>query len=159
MDPKINSDPWILARNGDLDSLKAFIDKNGFEIDSEDVYGCSCMFYACKNGHIEIFRYLIEKGADYEKPGLNGLRPLHIVIKNLHQHILQELIALKCNINSLDAHDNNALHFAAEKGVLGQLELLIKNGCNTKQVNNYGFTALDRAINENHTAIISKLSE
>ena len=51
------------ARDGDLATVKRLIDE-GLDVDTKTKYGATALAYAVDKGHIEIVRFLIDKGAD-----------------------------------------------------------------------------------------------
>jgi len=103
------SNPLLLAcHHGDLDSVKHIVENWGADIQAKTVYyfdliaskyswypeksiqGATPLFVAACNGHINIVRYLVEKGADVSAKTssktvlkFDGLTPLHGAVMDL----------------------------------------------------------------------------
>merc|ERR1711981_745684 len=60
----------VAAKVGDLDRVKFFIE-NGIHIDQASVpQGLTALHHAAQHGHIEVVKYLVEKGANINARGL-----------------------------------------------------------------------------------------
>lgn len=87
------------VKNNDLESLKA-IKFNKGEIDHNDCEGKTSLIIAIENNFLEILDYLIENGADINKPETfdcgddiyEGLKPLEIAKKYKNQEIIDRLM-------------------------------------------------------------------
>ncbi|OUM61687.1 hypothetical protein PIROE2DRAFT_26240, partial [Piromyces sp. E2] len=47
---------------------------------------------ACKNGHIDVVKYLVEQGANIHQENYNYDTPLYIACKNGHEDIVKYLV-------------------------------------------------------------------
>lgn len=52
--------------------------RSGADINSQAADGATALYEACKNGHVKIVEFLLSQKADANKPGKNGLLPIHI---------------------------------------------------------------------------------
>jgi hypothetical protein len=60
--PDANDDLLAASRQGDLQTVKALIDK-GASIEATTAYGQTPLYLAAMSGHAELVRYLLDKGA------------------------------------------------------------------------------------------------
>lgn len=63
-----------------LNSMKEFIKRPGFNINQSDEYGETALHFACKRKNLSIIRFLIENGADLYYSNSSGQLPLDIAI-------------------------------------------------------------------------------
>lgn len=69
--------------------------------------------------------------------------PLHITCSSGDLTVTSQLLEQGCNVNLLDANGNGALHWAAKKGALEIVELLVaKYGAQTSSQNINGWSPL-----------------
>ena len=57
---------WVAAREGDLATIKKLA-AEGVDINASTQYGATALSFAADKGHIEVVRFLLEKGADPNK--------------------------------------------------------------------------------------------
>lgn len=66
-------------------------------INHQDVFGCTALHYACREGHLNIVKHLIDAGADPDIRENYGFTPTHesVVCNNLE--ILTYLVEKNCD--------------------------------------------------------------
>ena len=101
--------------------------------------------WSVKNGHAEVAKYLIEKGADVEAAGLGGMRCLHVASANIKEGLVALLLEKGADPDSEDDAGNSAMHWACTRGVLNIVIRLIEKGASVKAANKQGATALHKA--------------
>lgn len=52
---------WEYLKNGNLEKVKIFVEKNGFDLDTQDNNGLYPIEYAIRYNHIDILEYIISK--------------------------------------------------------------------------------------------------
>lgn len=98
-----DDDPWIAAKRGDLEALKAF--RNRIDWTEEDDFECTPLYYACHSGaarDVMVVKYLIDMWP--------GKIPSEILSRCKKNAINLSVIKLLENPN-----DANALHAAKKK--------------------------------------------
>lgn len=77
--------------------------------------GRTALHYACMNGHYNIVRVLLDKGAGVNVQDKDGDTPAHLSIKeNVDNRVLEALIEQGAKISIVNAEQENLLHVAAQ---------------------------------------------
>ncbi|MGY5852860.1 MAG: ankyrin repeat domain-containing protein [Candidatus Thorarchaeota archaeon] len=80
------------AEEGDLDGVKKALE-DGANIDAkDDFFSNTALHIASSNGHIEIVRYLLEKGADIVIENGVDMTPVHLAARDGHPEIIKVLL-------------------------------------------------------------------
>lgn len=136
---KSQLDLYEAASIGDLDRVKSLIENkpslvNSYAPDGFTPLGLSCFF-----GHIDVAKYLIEKGADASQASDNPLKvaPIHSACTISNYEIAELLVLNGADINVREQADYTPLHIAAISGQTKLAKLLIENGAeiNAKMTN------------------------
>ena len=134
------------ADRGRFDAVQCLLEQ-GAEKDKAgkwDTY--TPLSLAAKNGHLDVVRLLVEKGADTEKVSLLD------IAKHGHWEVVLYLLPVQkavC-IYEVDYNGSAILHYAADKGPLEVVRLLVEQGADKDKANNDGYTPLHRAVNKNY---------
>lgn len=64
---------------------------NDSYINSLDKDGCTALFLACQNNHLEVVQLLLDYGANPTIPNKNGITPYTIALRLQHYPILRVL--------------------------------------------------------------------
>jgi len=72
----------VAAAGGDFSGVKAILERNPKSLDARDERGWSSLHLAVKNGHLEIVKLLIDRGADINARGPFGITPLRAARAN-----------------------------------------------------------------------------
>jgi outer membrane protein assembly factor BamB len=84
---------WEAAREGDLTTIKR-LHGEGVDVNANTKYGATALAYACDRGHLDVVKYLIEKGADVNaKDEFYEFTPLGWTLFNDHFDITKALLA------------------------------------------------------------------
>ncbi|KAH3813581.1 ankyrin repeat domain-containing protein 39-like [Dreissena polymorpha] len=124
---------WTFALDGCYDEVLNCLDKKGVHPDCLDSSGYTALHYASRNGHTDICRLLMDKGASpniQTKSG--GVTPLHRAAYCGHNDIVRLLLQRGADTTICDEDGKLPLHKAAEKGNKGITELLLQAAPNSK---------------------------
>ena len=113
-----------------------------------DKRGNTPLHFTSSDGHLEVTRMLLERGADVSSQNNEGLNPLQQASQGLREGCLDIMRLLLDHGANLTAHDNSgntALHFAVSKGHLEAARMLLERGANVDSQNHKGLTPLQRA--------------
>ena len=109
--------------------------------------GITPLHMAAQEGHLDIVRYLVERGADFNQADKWGQTPLHAAAYNGHIEVVRYLIEGKgADFNLADRWNQTPLHLAACYGHTEVVRYLIERGADFNQVDNEGETPLHLAV-------------
>ena len=94
-------------------SLRFYLEvsKVYMDVDMRDNTGRSALMKACETGRIEIFQYLLTKGAIVTIEDLRRRTPLHVASENGHLDIAIALLDNKAKINDQDCYTGRGYCF------------------------------------------------
>jgi ankyrin repeat protein len=143
------------AAAGKLDRVKEFTERDGslaksFSPDGFPVFALSCFF-----GHLEVARYLAEKGADIHAVSTNGTgyNALTASVAGGHTELVKWLLACGMDENYLYGPGYTPLLTASANGNLEIVKLLLAAGADPYAKTNDGKSALDLATERKHAAV------
>jgi ankyrin repeat protein len=155
-------------KNGNLAEVKNLIQR-GVSFDIFDIFNffihCSRHSYtliewAAKNGYIEIFKLLLEKGANIHQQNHSWHTSLILAAENGHIKIVKLLLKRdNVCVNYTYWYGNTALMEAAAKGRIEIVKLLLEKGADVNKADYYGNTALMRAAANGRIEIVKLLLE
>ncbi|KAN0137681.1 Ankyrin repeat-containing domain protein [Lactarius tabidus] len=121
------------------------------------------LHFAASEGHLEVARMLLERGADVNSKNDEGLTPLQRASQIQQEgksDIMRLLLDYGANANVYDKRRNTPLHFAASEGHLEVVRMLLELGADVNSKNEKGLTPLLQALQgrrEGHRDIIQLL--
>ena len=150
---------YLACESGNIESVKRYasqFDINGFVSIGHDY--STPLIVACRYGHVEVVKLLIELGAyvNWKTPYCNTA--LHTACMNNQEEIVQ--ILLKChniNVNYNGMH-YTCLHSVCKWGYKTMCKLLLDHPkIDVTICNKYGQTAFDLAVSESRFDIIKMM--
>lgn len=132
------------SANGNMEEVVSLLSKK-LNINCLDRKGWSALMWAAAQGHAEIVRILIDKGAvdtvpDMSEKSLNtGVNtPLHWATFNGHIEVIWILIKRGANYNEMDRFGNNCIHHAVASSRVDILETFLAFGVAADHKNSRG---------------------
>jgi len=124
----------LAAREGDLEKVKAFIEK-GSDINARDKSGETPLFFAVLADNNDVTKFLLAKGADVNAKRDDGATPLHYALSLGNKDVAEDaaalLIAKGADVNAETNEGRyTPLFDAAYYGHRESAELLIAKGAN-----------------------------
>lgn len=153
---KNSSDIHQNIKLGDVEAVKAFLDK-GNDINKSYDKGYTLLLYAIKNDRThEVTKYLLNSGAD---PNLvsDGITPLMYAVAYRNYTIIKELIDHKAEINYVSSKKQTALVFAIKSRDKKALQILINYDADPYLNIHDEYTAIDLAKEDNIRDILEVL--
>ena len=121
-----------IEKGASVEAISELLDTTYVSVNSAfeqfNLGGASALYAACMQNRIDLIRLLIERGADVDKPRIDGTTPLFCATSNGLAGIAKELIAAGADVNH-QAHDGRTpLVSAASNNQIKLAKLLIANG-------------------------------
>ena len=113
--------------------------------------GDTCLMTAARNGHLDICRLLIDKGAKVDARGNCGWTPLHWAADQGHVEIVRLLCDHGADVEARGSGEQRPLHFAVSNGHISVVKDLIEErNAEINARDKYGRAALTwaRAMNK-----------
>jgi ankyrin repeat protein len=104
--------------------------------------GWTPIYVAASNGHVELLKFLIERGDSVHTPNNLGCTPLQTASFDGNLKIINILIENGADVNKADVAGYSPLYTAANNGHLEAVKLLIEKGADINQLGNSGWTPL-----------------
>ena len=150
----------IAASNGRLRLCKMLLDNYNFDIEMINDDGWSALLCAACTGHLELFKYLIEKGSNIYREKRDGMNCLHIAAANGHLRLCKVLLEnYKFDLKMINDDGWSALLYAAEAGHLELFQYLTGKGSNVYRRKRDGMTCLHIAVWNGHLRLCKMLLE
>ncbi len=131
-----------LAQKGDLEGVKTLIEQNPELVNARDKDGRTPLHWACRGVHLEVVKFLVDKGADVNAEDSNKVVPLHSLAVRNGASAIAILAANGADVDARDYGGNTALHFAAIYDAADAAAILIKNSADIESREDYGRTPL-----------------
>jgi ankyrin repeat protein len=140
---------WIYtAQIGDLVGLTRHLEQ-GIDINSSIerdgvTDGLSALHWAARNGHLQIVKILVEKGAVVDSATITDrYTPLTLaIVSGGHFEVAKFLVEKGAKIDSMDAQGSSLLHGASAGGYLQLAKFLVEKGARIDSVTMHGLTLL-----------------
>lgn len=145
------------AYDGDLPRVKALL-KKGATVDSTAPKNRTALIWAATNGHADVVQVLYDAGADINVQDGDGHTALMYAVKGTHETVIHFLLQKGANVNAQSKKQRvTALIVAAAIGNVDVVQLLLDHGADTNLAEIDGSTALDRARQYGHPAVVALL--
>lgn len=118
------------------------------------------LIHASRKGKTHMVKFLWEHRANISYVDLHGQTVLHKACISGNTDLVRFLLSdLKVAVDCSDKSDRTPLYFAAEKGYLDIVNLLISSGANVNSLDRRRETALFKPAGRGHTMIVERLLE
>jgi uncharacterized protein len=139
------------AKNGKVSVVRELLQQPRIDVNICDKRHLSPLIWAAKNGHLEVVGLLLNTNkTDINSMGAWGETPLNRATYHGYSEIVQLLLIHGADINFSNCLGRTALHYVLDTTTL---QILLKNGADTKIENEKNDTPLQSAIKDNHPEI------
>ena len=116
-----------LVRDGDLKSVESFISNHEVDLNQVNRTGISPLMVACTNGHVEIAKLLLKKGAKVNFVNDLNQNALMKAAEGGNVEVVNLLVEHGANCNTAAIDTKTALTLACEQGSVEVVEALLPN--------------------------------
>ncbi|CAG9856109.1 unnamed protein product [Phyllotreta striolata] len=148
------------ARAGQLDKILEYLDSGTVrDINTSNANGLNALHLAAKDGHIEIARELLKRGAIPDAATKKGNTSLHIASLAGQEDIVRLLVQHGASLNVQSQNGFTPLYMAAQENHDGCVRYLLSKGANQALATEDGFTPLAVAMQQGHDKVVAVLLE
>jgi ankyrin repeat protein len=130
---------------GDLADVKLHVAIDPTRRDGGKDDALAPLHQAILRNRTEIAGFLLDAGADVNRPDSSQRTPLHLAVERNNVALVEGLLQRKARPDGLDRFGWTALHYAAAKDRLEIARVLLAGGANPKTLSERGGTALHEA--------------
>jgi ankyrin repeat protein len=131
----------------------------GADVNTKDSGGRTPLHWASMNGHVQVFKELVEHGADTEVKSIFGWAALHYACYKGHLAVGNELLIRGADTEAKDGDGATPLHCACYNDDLAIVKALLSGGANILAANNQGHLPIHRAVSQGHSEVTKYLLE
>ncbi|XP_061723486.1 protein fem-1 homolog C isoform X1 [Cydia pomonella] len=146
---------WCAAVAGHLPVLRALADA-GAKLDAGSDSGSTPVRSACFMTHLDIVKFLVERGADIHRPNHNGGTCLINSVQSLR--LCTYLIDHGAEVDATDMQHKTALHYAIQEHRLETARLLLARGADPRLTSRAGDDALRTAALKGASQVMALLA-
>ena len=130
------------ARLGDAEGLRTLIEA-GLRPDRADRDGCTPLFHAAQNGHVEVIDLLVRHGANPLHRCHTGATALHVAATGAsNARAVSRLLECGCDVDATFRKGQTPLHLAAAAGSVDIARVLLEHGADVNSRTVEGVTPL-----------------
>jgi hypothetical protein len=118
----------LKAVNELVDRVLVFKLKPKANVNAKDGDGFTPLYFAVRDGHRDVARKLIDKGANVDVKDKSGFTPLYYATRQGHREIVRLLVARGADVNAKDKSGFTPLHYATRDGYLEIARFLMSKG-------------------------------
>eukprot|EP00438_Fugacium_kawagutii_P031671 Skav232900 [mRNA] locus=scaffold1477:215789:216946:- [translate_table: standard] len=152
----------LVASQGSLQCLRLLLEA-GADKDSSTMaprtHGETPLIAAVERGHIDVVCFLVEAGADMNKPMNNGATPLYLAASLGHIEVVRFLVRVRADMNKALHDGATPLLVAAQSGHMNIVRFLFEASADSHTAMNNGTTPLFLAALYGHIEVVRFLVE
>ncbi|KAG2651020.1 hypothetical protein PVAP13_1NG388919 [Panicum virgatum] len=116
------------------------------DVNNADESGETPLVYAVRGDTVDTVQYLLDHGANPDKPDANGSTPLHLAAAGGNCEIVKALLSKGADIHSFFGIGSTPLHMAAACKQYNAMKVLLDNHADCNKVTNSVYTPLMAAL-------------
>ncbi|XP_023311776.1 ankyrin-3 isoform X3 [Anoplophora glabripennis] len=148
------------ARAGQLDKIQEYLDSGTVrDINTSNANGLNALHLASKEGHVEIVRELLKRGAIVDAATKKGNTSLHIASLAGQEEVVRLLVQHGASLNVQSQNGFTPLYMASQENHDGVVRYLLSKGANQTLATEDGFTPLAVAMQQGHDKVVAVLLE
>ena len=123
-DAPLTTGLWTFSRRplhraygyGFLKTAARLLKEDASKVNDSNYYGETPIYRACHNGHMEIVKFLLEKGAVIENATIDGFTPLFIMCHKGNLDFVRFLVENEADLNKADNNGWTPHFMACQEG-------------------------------------------
>ncbi|CAE7329343.1 VPS10, partial [Symbiodinium sp. CCMP2592] len=148
----------VAASHGSRSCVRLLLEARADANKTTDLFGASPLWAACKGGHLETCRLLLQAGADMEKPAITGTTPLWVAATYGHVETVRFLLRAAADTTTSNNETGaTPLRMASEQGHAEAAQLLVWAGAEMDAADKGGMTPLWAAARHGHSETVRML--
>lgn len=146
---------WNMANSGYVEPARVIVEKypGGVDLENHGSYGDTPLMRAAMMGHMEMARFLLERGANINAVNSYGTTALILAAAEGHSEMVKFLVQKGADINKKNDNGDTALIQAAYNGFRENVKILLEAGADASVIAGDGKTAADLAEERGYTEI------
>jgi len=145
------------AFNGDVDLVKALLDKGARPAAATNNKGATSLHAAAQNGHEDVLRILLDRGGDPNTVAPNNWSVLHSACLSCQPAIIRLLLDRGAVVSAAATTGETPLHIAAHKGDDTTVQQLLDRGAEISPFTQSGTAPLHVAAHMGHENVVRTL--
>jgi len=137
-----------------------YIESGKYNIDSVNGVGGSPLWFACREGHVDVVQVLLDTGTvNIERGDVDddGETPLYVAAMRGHAPVVQLLLDRGADVNTCTSDNETPLHAAAQEGHISVVQLLLEKGADANACDSDNQTPLHLTAERGDTAVVQLL--
>ena len=153
----------IAARSGNMLCVQELLKLSDIEergtvrVGSQIIEGCTSLWTAAANGHLEVVKILLKENADVDGRNLSNSTPMMAAAYDGRLDIVRCLVENGGDVNARNNSKKTSLMMASFNGHMNVITYLIKRGANLDYQDKEGKTALQHAADRGYSEIEKEL--
>mmetsp|Transcript_6775 Transcript_6775/g.11113 ORF Transcript_6775/g.11113 Transcript_6775/m.11113 type:complete len:602 (-) Transcript_6775:547-2352(-) len=131
--------------------------QGGHNVDSTNRLGQTALHLACAAGALDCVKYLLNNGADANKPTNAGTTPLHFSARQGSASCVDALLSHNANVSTHNIIGKSPLTLAAEKGHVDVVKRLLDANADVNDEDLRGRTSLHMAVEKRNVPLVQLL--
>ena len=155
----VNKRLIMASDRGQIGGVQKFLDQ-GANVNARAPFSNNtALMLASRNGHPDVVRLLLERGAKMEATIAGGNTALMLASRNGHLAVANLLLEMGADIDHINEEGETALIIATDQGLINMVKLLLEKGANVDSTDDAGNTALMYAVQRGNLRIVRLLLE
>lgn len=132
------------ATKGNLQRVRFLLEKDGANVNLQDQFGWSPLMHAISEGHLDVIKYLVSKGAITTHVTADRANAIHHAVVSQNDAVLAFILQYNtCDVNAQNDNGWTPLHLACLANQQSAARILLTSKADASIENNDGKTAAD----------------
>ncbi|XP_071094732.1 putative ankyrin repeat protein RF_0381 [Haliotis cracherodii] len=143
------------CEGGNMELVKHIFEQNTVEINSQSDIGWTPAMEAAYEGHLEVLKLLVSKGADLTLVNDEDNNILHVALEGRHMEVVKYVLTYDLvDVNSRGNENRTPVIFAATEGLVEIFDLIVRKGADLSSITDDKENVLHVACEEGNTEIV-----